>query len=286
MRVERFSLYELLPDLAPIEVIDVGAGQMRDDLPLYYHLARAGGARITGYEPNLNNCVALNQRYGRPHRFFPHFVGDGGVAKFYQTNSPFTGSLFLPNRPLLDLFSDVGAVTQLVAVEDVQTVRLDDNPDIADVDFLKLDVQGSELAILRGAETALAAAVVVQTEVCFVELYQGQPLFADLDAHLRSRGFAFQHLEPFGTATVKPPLPVAVGHGDPGRIQQLWSDALYIKDLLRLEQLGDDKLRKLAVILHDLYGICDIAHHCLEIVDRRGGTDVAPRYAALIAPAG
>jgi FkbM family methyltransferase len=283
MTIERFSLYDLMPDLPAIEVLDVGAAQMGDAVPPYGELVRGGRARVTGFEPNLSGCVALNQRYGRPHRFFPQFVGAGGPAKFYQTNSPFTGSLFPPNEALLGLFTAVAALTRLVAVEDVQTVRIDDIAEITDVDFFKIDVQGAELATFHGAEKALAAAVVIQTEVEFVELYRGQALFADIDAHLRSRGFVFQHFDTFGTATAGPPLSVAVGHGNPASIQMLWNDAIYIKDPLRLDLLSDVKLRKLAVLLHDLYGTCDFAHFFLQAADARGGEPIAARYAEKVA---
>jgi len=283
MTVEPFSLYELLPDLPAIEVLDVGAAQLANTSAPYVKLVLDGHARVTGFEPNLNNCVALNQRFGRPHRFFPQFVGAGGPAKFYLTNSPFTSSVFPPNEPLLELFNEVAALTRLVRVEDIETVRLDDVDGIADVDFFKIDIQGGELATFLGAERALAAAVVIQTEVEFVELYRGQPLFADIDAHLRSRGFMFQHFETFGTATVRPPLSIAVGHGNPGSIQMLWNDAIYIKDPLRLDALSDVKLRKLAVLLHDIYGACDLAHFFLQAADARGGEPVAARYAQKIA---
>jgi hypothetical protein len=40
---------------------------------------------------------------------------------------------------------------------------------------------------LENANTALATVGVVQCEVEFVELYQDQPLFADVDKFLRSQ---------------------------------------------------------------------------------------------------
>ncbi|MFY7697106.1 MAG: hypothetical protein ACOVQK_12230 [Cyanobium sp.] len=39
---------------------------------------------------------------------------------------------------------------------------------------------------LQNATTVLATASVIQCEVEFVELYKGQPLFADVDSFLRS----------------------------------------------------------------------------------------------------
>ena len=61
-------------------------------------------------------------------------------------------------------------------------------------DLLKLDVQGYELEVLRGAEACLRTARAVLCEVSFREYYAGQPLFADVLAFLQSRGFRLHAL--------------------------------------------------------------------------------------------
>src|SRR5207248_2510884 len=63
------------------------------------------------------------------------------------------------------------------------------------VDFIKLDTQGSELDILQGAGFLLDDCLGLQLEVMFSPLYEGQPLFADVDTYLRSRGFVLWRLD-------------------------------------------------------------------------------------------
>ena len=59
-----------------------------------------------------------------------------------------------------------------------------------DVDFIKVDTQGSELFVLQGASQVLGQHVVgVEVEVEFASIYGGQPLFADVDRHMREHGF-------------------------------------------------------------------------------------------------
>ena len=61
---------------------------------------------------------------------------------------------------------------------------------LTDVDFIKLDTQGTELAILEGSASVLADAVFgLEIGVAFAELYNGQPLFADVDSFVRQKGF-------------------------------------------------------------------------------------------------
>lgn len=62
---------------------------------------------------------------------------------------------------------------------------------IEQIDILKVDVQGAELAVFRGAAGMFQKRAVraVFTEVYFDPVYTGMPVFADLDGELRSHGF-------------------------------------------------------------------------------------------------
>jgi FkbM family methyltransferase len=55
-------------------------------------------------------------------------------------------------------------------------------------DLLKLDVQGYELEVLRGAPQTLAAAKAVIAEVSFVEYYVGQCMFHEVTAFMAEHG--------------------------------------------------------------------------------------------------
>jgi FkbM family methyltransferase len=57
------------------------------------------------------------------------------------------------------------------------------------VDFLKLDVQGYELEILRGASTSLRQAAAVLMEASLIPVNAGCPLIADVIAHMNASGF-------------------------------------------------------------------------------------------------
>src|SRR5262249_23401008 len=81
--------------------------------------------------------------------------------------------------------------------EPIELIAMDDwcaENAIDRVDLFKLDTQGSELDVLRGAERTLASVSVVQTEVEFNPMYEGQPLFGDVDRFLRERGFVLWNL--------------------------------------------------------------------------------------------
>lgn len=56
-------------------------------------------------------------------------------------------------------------------------------------DFLKLDVQGYELEVLKGAEQVLDSVEAVMLEVNLIEVYQGSPPVHEVVAYMAARGF-------------------------------------------------------------------------------------------------
>jgi FkbM family methyltransferase len=63
--------------------------------------------------------------------------------------------------------------------------------------FLKLDVQGFELEILRGAEQLLGTTEAALLEVSLIAYNQGAPLFAEVVAFMQSRGFVVYDIAGF-----------------------------------------------------------------------------------------
>ena len=57
--------------------------------------------------------------------------------------------------------------------------------------MVKIDVQGLEDKVIAGGEDVIAAARVLIIETSFVPLYKGGPLFHDIYAILKQRGFTY-----------------------------------------------------------------------------------------------
>ncbi len=116
----------------------------------------------------------------------------------------------------------------------------------------------------------------IQTEVEFVEMYEDQPLFGDVDRLLRGAGFQFHTFEGFGKRCFKPL--VANNDLNRGLRQILWSDAVYVRDFMEFESVQEDKPLKLVLMLHDLFHSCDLCLYILTEIDRRAATDHVQRY--------
>lgn len=272
----KFLLSSLVRPTSKIVVMDIGASLL--ETPPYQPLLYTGLVKLIGFEPNDAECEKLRLHHGEPHQFFPYFIGDGRPATFHETNWFATGSLYKPNKPLLEIFQNLYELVTPVSEHSIATKALDDIPEIDSVDYLKIDVQGAELAVFKGAEKLLDTTLVIQTEVEFLELYENQPLFADVDTHLRSRGFSLVKFLGFGTRSIKPAIinnNINVGN------QLLWADALYMRNWIDTSTFSPDQLIKLAIIANDIYGLLDFSFYMLNQLDARMGSNYAQTYVEL-----
>jgi FkbM family methyltransferase len=270
-----FSIATIIAGLTPIRIVDIGAMAIADP-DAYAPLAASLGCEVVGFEPLEEECEKRN-RHARPGCvYLPYVIGDGSVQTFYETNSGMTSSLFEPNAALLRMFDNLEEHVRVVATRQVQTRRLDDVEEARGADFLKADVQGAELMVFQGAEKILRDVLVIHAEAEFVPLYKNQPLFADVDAFLRAKGFVLHKMAHCAGRLFKPFSMARDGRREPS--QWLWCDAVYVRDFLALDRLSEMQLLKLAAILHENYGSHDIAALALSAHDRRTGSNYQAQY--------
>jgi FkbM family methyltransferase len=270
-----FPITSLLPPLPRLKIVDVGAMDLgAAELP-YAALLKATPCDLIGFEPVGAEFDKLKRQTKTNELFLPYFIGDGSTRTFHECNFPMTSSLLEPNTALLAKFQNLEEVVRVVKTSTVETTRLDDIPEVRGTDLLKLDIQGAELLALRGGEKLLADVLVIHTEVEFVELYKGQPLFAEIDAFLRGRGFQFHQLNWTGR-TFKPL--VANNDLNAPMSQWLWGDALYVRDFMTFDTLAPAALIKLACILHENYRSFDLAAVALDAYDRQTGALIHKAY--------
>ena len=112
-----------------------------------------------------------------------------GIATFYKNEYSGSSSLL----EMDDLHKK--AYPQTVNMEAIEvSCDMLDNLFVAEdfkgkVILLKLDVQGAEDKVLKGAEKFLEAVDIILTEVSFVELYKDAILFNDMFHILEAHGF-------------------------------------------------------------------------------------------------
>ncbi len=275
------DILSILPNKPTITVVDVGAMTLGSGRDCYQPLIDAGIAKVIGFEPVESEHARL-QAMARPGRtYLPYAIGDGSVQPFHVCNASMTSSLFKPNHDLTDHFTRLSELMQVVKIVEMKTHRLDDIPEVQQADFIKLDIQGAELQVIKTARHVLNKAVMVQTEVEFIPLYENQPLFADVDVALRAAGYLFHC---FSSVCGRPfkPMQFAPTPENSGFRQTIWGDAVYLRDFRRLTELHPDKLLKLAILSHVLNDAFDMAHKCLVHYDDHMQTSVSRDYLDLL----
>jgi hypothetical protein len=163
------------------------------------------------------------------------------------------------------------------STQEIEVVTLDEwsrQEGVAEVSFMKLDAQGSELDILRGGRGLLQSCVGVEVEVEFSPIYEGQPQFSDVDQFLREHGFVLWRLSHrchYSEMNLGLRTRDETAHfggtdfgvkGGSGRL--FWADAVYFRDyneLLRTE-VQPRRLLILAALLSSL-GDVEAASVCL-----------------------
>ena len=185
------SLADLDP---PLTIIDVGVRGGLDEIwaPLLPHL------RAYGFDADPDECARLADEHSSAQvRFVPLALGARpGTAGLHLTAEPACSSLYRPDEllavrfPALEVIAPTGSRPVIVDTLD----RWAERERVSDVSYIKLDTQGSELDVLRGATSTLRTVWALKVEVEFSPIYSGQPLFGEVDAFLREHDFVLWRL--------------------------------------------------------------------------------------------
>jgi FkbM family methyltransferase len=174
--------------VSPKTLIDVGANKGQFSL-----MARKlfPEIEIHAFEPLDKERELFEKLVRKPARIYPVALGRvSGAADFFVASRADSSSLLQLTESQKMAY---GVDTKRSST--VQVARLPDVIDLASLRrpiFLKLDVQGGELEVLRGAESSLSLIDVIYCEASFVELYKGQPLAGEIAAYLVARDFIFR----------------------------------------------------------------------------------------------
>jgi len=152
-----------------------------------------------------------------------------GTRTIHRLASPTNDSLLPPNeiitsRYAMEKFREVGRASVALGTLDDET-QIDPHGEI-----IKLDVQGTELDVLSGSRRTLEVdTVAVISEVEFVQIYEGQRLFSDVEKMLRDVGFSFYGFHGGIHYRSKKKIDKRT---ERGRERALWADAIFFKDPL------------------------------------------------------
>ncbi len=262
------TLQQLLGLTQPIQIADVGAAAI-NEVPVYAPLLQQGTGYLNAFEGDPRQIEAIRATYPEAASVFSEFIADGSEKTLYlMAATSGMSSLLKPCKAALAFFNGFEQFGEVLSVQSVKTRRLDDVADLPEIDFLKMDVQGSELAVMQHGRQKLSRCVAVQLEVSWVCLYEGQPTFGEIDVWMRQQGFLPHCFLDVKRWSIAP----TIFNGDfriPGN-QLLESDVVYVRNPLDPGALDSVQLRKLALIAHSCLNSLDLCVRLLLELIARG----------------
>ena len=281
---KRVALQEFILDGASLTGADIGAaGGLQ---PHWWNFE--GAANLYLFEPHPEAARSLRKLcdmspYARRFHIEEVGVAEGsGTRTLYVLNSP-TGSSLLPIDSTSEFAKPGNNYVHPIRKTEVQVRNLSEVMEergVANIDVLKLDVQGAELEVLRGLSAAMAEGLILlETEINIAggviknsSPYEGAPSWIDIDRFASTVGL---RLLDIGVSRSYRSLNgdhdwyqrevFGVYRNSPGISASAWEvDAVYVRDYRRLIENSDAiGLRKLVVAL-GVYRFFSEAHFIVD----------------------
>lgn len=180
---------------ASLQIVDAGA-HVGDSVASFLELFP--NATVHAFEPAPENYRRLAERFKDQPQVHTHQAALGaedGQIRLHLNNYDATHSVIPIAADEIGRWADAADIAPVGGVE-VRQVALDSflaERALPQLDILKLDIQGGEIAALRGAARSLSDHRIecVFSEVEFRPLYTGQPLAWDLHALFAAHGYEF-----------------------------------------------------------------------------------------------
>ncbi len=188
-RIRQPNFVDIMTKLDIDSVIDVGAnaGQYVSDIR---ELGYRG--RIVSFEPIREVYQRLCEAARKDNRWEVHNFALGekaGEQSINVSEDTVFSSFKRPDAYLTQTFS----ASNLARTETVKMIRLEDflneHPEIGKSAYLKIDTQGFELEVLKGAGSWLPRIKALQLELPMRRLYDDQPSWIAMVEWLAGKGF-------------------------------------------------------------------------------------------------
>jgi FkbM family methyltransferase len=213
-----------------------------------------------GFEPDEKECASLASQHASNVEYIPIGLSDAVESHIlHVTREPGCSSIFPPNQSAMSKYflSERWEVCERIPIKTVPLAKILDERNVRP-DALKIDVQGAALKVLAGAGRYLDDVLLLEVEVEFCEMYQGQPLFGEVDKLVRQRGFELLDINKYHARRR------ILDSRHVSRGQVLFADALYVMSIEKFYGLSlsaGERTRRLwnLVIMLSMYGHFDLA---------------------------
>ena len=203
-----------------LKLLDIGAaGKIKDNWQIFEPILD-----YIGVEPNDKSYQEIKSKKNDCNNYEIKNVGLWNKNEKLEINilkKKTNSSVYEPNFNLLKNFPDSERF-KIVEKEKI-TLSPIDSLNINNIDFVKIDTQGSELKILEGGENTFDEVLGFEIEVSFIEIYKNQPLFLDICKYLNNKNFEFINFSEM--------ISWKRENNDVGKSQLAFADAIFLKPI-------------------------------------------------------
>lgn len=154
--------------------------------------------QIQAFEPVLTSFEKAQKKAEKRKNILVHHLAltnENGETTIHVSDDTFSSSIIPINEK--EVSAKDPALAAKVKTRYSQQVKmqpLDEIPNIGEVLLMKIDTQGTELAVLKGAEQTLKRTRLILIEMNNHELYQGSAQYHQVDEFLRLHHFKLRDI--------------------------------------------------------------------------------------------
>lgn len=251
-------------NVMPLDINVIDAGARYGLHPSWAELR--GMVNFHLFEMDANEANRLEKKYKDDSNIRIHPIAlysDNTTLKYQAREHEALNSLYSANTKVLgdnDYKQHEFSITKEAEVE-ARTV--DSLFNDTEVHFMKLDVEGAEVEVLKGAKNKLNSSILgVRSEVLFAELYDGAPLFGDIHKFLLDQGLELLNFDYAGAGNKYGRFSLPNKYGKLISTDAVWvisNDQLFATKGILLEK----NVIRLAIFMM-LNGATDLAVELLE----------------------
>ncbi len=260
-----------------IVVCDIGASPC-DPTDHIEELLDNTNSFLYGFEPNEKEFKKLQNTEKK--KFFSKAIGDGSTQSLNICAYPGWTSFLEPDFAYVKKFHNFENASKIIDKISIKTEKLDDIEFEKKIDFLKIDVQGFESTIIENGLKTINDALVVQLELSPVPLYKNEKNLSFVSNQMEKLNFYLNMFYKINTRTFKPMI-IAKNTGI-GLHTIFQLDCVFVKNYKEIENLDEEKLKKLILIMFHSYKSYDFVDYLIDKLDNLMGTNYIKDYRNLI----
>lgn len=246
-----------------LTVVDNGAGLLR--LPAVEKLIVSKALNLVFFDPAGDAAIPVMLQGSTQVQSVPQAVlGDGEPKSLFACLDARYSST-MPPIAAEQLLGGLRQSTMVLTQLPINSFAIDAIDGLSAIDWLVLDAQHDNIAILEHGQQSLANTLIIQAGVRFQSIYQEQKSVADISQWASKHGFRFYKLVNLEHASNMQVRPDIVHQPESSELTQ--AAILLIPDEKRLASMSHAQLMKLAFLLDTIYNIHDFSYSLLQRID-------------------